>query len=218
MKAIILFSGGIDSTVALAIAHQKKRECYALSFDYGQRHKIELKYAKKLAAHYNAHHILINIDPSAFQKSALMGDLSVPKNRSIDEIIRGGTPPTYVPGRNTLFLSYALSQAEIWDAQEIYVGANAMDKIYPDCLPEYLQAFQALANRATKQASEGHPPQIIAPLIHWNKKEIIQAGLDLKAPLELTWTCYMPTETNQPCGQCDACLLRQDGFKQVEFS
>lgn len=215
MKAIVLFSGGVDSTVSLAIALKSGRECYPISFDYGQRHKIELESAKKIAAHYGLPHKIIKIDPATFANTALIDLKNVPKNRTEKEIDLGGIPSTYVPARNTLFLSYALGQAEIVQAEEIYFGPNALDiKPYPDCRPAFISAFQQVMNVATKQAVDGAPPRLVTPLIEWNKTEIIREGIRLHAPLELTFSCYDPTPMGQHCTQCDACLLRQKGFAE----
>jgi 7-cyano-7-deazaguanine synthase len=213
MKSLVLFSGGVDSTVALAIALSEGRKCYALSFNYGQRHQIELDAAKTIAAHYHVPHQIITIDPTPFANSSLVNfDLLVAQNRSTDEIATSGIPNTYVPGRNTLFLAYALSMAEALEAQEIVIGANAMDASpYPDCRPEYFDAFQGLANIATKQAVEGRGPKISTPLLFWNKSEIVQKGKDLNAPLKITISCYSPNK-NKPCEHCDACILRNQAF------
>jgi 7-cyano-7-deazaguanine synthase len=215
MKAIILFSGGVDSTVALAMAQARGLECHAISFNYGQRHVIELEYAKKITQHYNINHKIIIIDPNTFAKSSLTSNIPVPKDRNTDSIASGGIPNTYVPARNTLFISYAIGQAEIHNAQEIHVGCNALDRNpYPDCRIEYLNAFQKVINLATKQAIEGNPPKIVFPLIEMGKAEIFQKAFELKAPIELTFSCYDPTDKNQPCGRCDACFLRHEGLSQ----
>lgn len=216
MKAIILLSGGLDSTVMMAIALKNDRECHAISFDYGQRHKCELEHAKAVAAHYNVPHKIITIDPSCFDNSSLVSSMTVPKNRKLTEMNNGKIPNTYVPARNTLFLAYALGQAEIQCAQEIYAGMNALDSLpYPDCRPEFVNAFQGLMNVATKQAVEGNPPKLVTPLLHWNKTEIIQQGMLLKAPIHLTWSCYDPSPKKDPCGSCDACILRNDALRRA---
>jgi len=214
-------SGGLDSTVILAIALAKKRECLLISFDYGQRHKIELESAKAIAKYYNVPHKIITIDPAAFGGSSLFGSsllekescCEVPKNRSIDEIKASSTPNTYVPARNTIFLSFALAQAEIFGAVEIYIGPNALDIKYPDCSQAFVDAFQGVIHVATKQAVDGKAPKLVAPLINLNKAEIVALGRSLNAPLDLSFSCYDPTESNQPCLKCDACTLREDGFK-----
>ena len=217
MKSLILLSGGLDSTVALAIALADGRECYTLSFDYGQRHKVELESAKAIAAHYCVPNQIICIDPTPFSKSSLVNlTLKVPQNRSAHDIVVSQIPNTYVPGRNTLFLAYALSIAEALEAQEIVIGANAMDASpYPDCRPAYFTAFQGLANVATKQAVENSGPKIAAPLLFWDKAQIVKKGKALNAPLEMTFSCYSPSN-NEPCGGCDACVLR-DSLKNMYF-
>ncbi len=209
MKAIILLSGGADSTVALAMALERGLICYGLSFNYGQRHLIELKAAAAIAKYYGIEQKIIQIDPNTFTKSALTTKEAVPKNRTSQQIAESGIPSTYVPARNTLFLAYALGQAEIWGAEEIHVGFNALDyNPYPDCRPEFLQAFQGVANLGTQQAIEHKAPQIIAPLIRMNKREIFEMGRKLNAPLQLTFSCYDPTPDEQACKICDACILR----------
>lgn len=212
MKAIVLLSGGLDSTVVLAMALARGLSCIALSFDYGQRHKVELNAAKKIARHYNVPHKIITIDPSAFGTSALIADDLPHQGRTIAEILAGSTPNTYVPARNTLFLSFALAQAEIQGASEIHTGPNALDTKYPDCSPAFIQAYQNLIRVATKQAMEGNAPKLVAPLLKMNKIEIIQEGLKLKAPLEMTHSCYAPSAEGMPCSICDACILRADAF------
>lgn len=212
-KAIVLLSGGLDSSVLLALALKQGRECYALSFDYGQRHRVELEFAQKIALHYNVSQRIIHIDSSIFKISSLVSDISVPKNRSKEEIANGKIPNTYVPARNTLFLAYAMGQAEMLNAQEIYAGPNAFDAgPYPDCTPAFIQAFQGVLNVATKQAVEGTPPRLLTPLINWDKAEIIRQGMALNVPLHMTFSCYDPLPTKEPCGVCDACILRADAF------
>lgn len=213
VKAVVLFSGGLDSTVALAIALEQGRECYALSFDYQQRHRCELEAAKELAAHYEVPHQIFTIDPQALAGSALTtGPFSVSKGRSREEISGSGIPTTYVPARNALFLSYALGQAELLGAQEIYIGANKLDHTgYPDCRPAFLKAYQAMMNTATKQALEGNPPRLVYPLIEMDKAQIIAEGMRLGVTIDRTWSCYSPDQ-GKPCGSCDACVLRQEGI------
>ncbi len=214
MKAIILFSGGLDSTVLLAMAMSAGRTCCALSFDYGQKHKIELESARAIASHYGIEHKIIIIDPTTFSNSSLVSGDPVPQNRSLNEIEHSPTPFTYVPARNTLFIAYAIGQAEIMNAQEIYFGANALDqRPYVDCRPEFVDAYQTLINLATKQAVEGFPPKLKSPLIHLTKKEIVTLGRDLQAPLEMSWSCYNPQVDRKPCLHCDACILRQDAMQ-----
>jgi 7-cyano-7-deazaguanine synthase len=213
MKAIVLLSGGLDSTVLLAMAIQQGRECMALSYDYGQRHQVELKSAQAVSAYYGCPHRLIRIDPSVFEGSSLIkkascrdSALSLP---STDQPI----PNTYVPARNTLFLSYAMGLAEALEVQEIYYGPNSLDySAYPDCRPEFVAAFQAVLNCSTKQAQGGNPPRLTAPLIHWDKARIIKEGIALHAPLHLTHSCYDPDSSGQPCHACLACNLRREGF------
>ena len=166
-KAIILLSGGIDSAVILATAIKEGRQCFTISFDYSQRHRLELRAAQAIARHYNVSNHLIKIDPTAFSKSSLTSQAHVPRNRSKEEIANGGIPSTYVPGRNTLFLAYAMGQAEMMQADEIYYGPNANDySAYPDCRGEFIHAFQQVVNVATKQAVEGKAPKLIAPLLN----------------------------------------------------
>lgn len=212
MKAIVLLSGGLDSTVVLALALANKRECLALSFSYGQRHKIELEAAKKIAANYQVQHLIITIDPQAFGQSALLANcqetLDVPKNRSLKEMKVSLVPPTYVPARNTIFLSFALAQAEMFEASEIYIGSNALDMKYPDCSKAFIEAFQNMINTATKQSIEKEPPRLITPLIDMDKKEIVDLGRSLNAPIDLTFSCYNPTKHQTACNVCDACILR----------
>lgn len=216
-RAVVLFSGGLDSTVVLASALAQGRECLALSFDYGQRHRIELEAAKKIAHHYGVEHRIIRIEPEIFhmEGSALTGNGTIGKNRTAEEMQNGTVPSTYVPARNTLFIAYALVQAEIFGADEIYLGPNKLDQIpYPDCRPQFIQYFQSVANIATKRAVEGAPPCLVTPLIDMDKRQIVEWGISLQAPLELTFSCYDPVETS-PCGQCDACRLRAEGWKTL---
>jgi 7-cyano-7-deazaguanine synthase len=212
VKAVVLLSGGLDSTVVLAHALSKSRECLAVTFDYRQRNQPELEAAKLVASHYGVQHKMITICANTFALSSLVSSAQVPKDRSMHQIYHGGIPNTYVPGRNTLFLAYAMGQAEIFNAQEIYFGINMADLDgYPDARPAYIQAFQALLNLATKQALEGLAPQIVVPLIKWHKRDIVKHGIALKAPLQLTMSCYDPFESIH-CGRCDACYLRKEGF------
>lgn len=213
MKAIVLFSGGLDSTVALAYACKLKRDCLAVSFHYGQRHTQELLAAKAIAAKLGVEHKIFSLNPQAFQNSSLVSEMSVPKNRSFEEMSQGSIPNTYVPARNTIFLAYAMGQAEVSGAKEIYIAANAMDHNgYPDCRPTFFERFQTLMNVATTQAS----PQIITPFIHSSKAQIIHQGIAYKAPLELSHSCYDPSPKGLHCGTCDACLLRQQGFLEAQ--
>ncbi|MBS4168421.1 7-cyano-7-deazaguanine synthase QueC [Parachlamydia sp. AcF125] len=214
MQAIVLLSGGLDSTVMLARLHEQQIETLAISFDYGQRHRIELECAKKIAAFYQVEHEIIPIEPSIFQGgSALTSSTAPQKGKSKGDILKQSIPITYVPARNTLFLAYALVKAEMHGVQQIHFGSNAMDFLsYPDCRPGYFEAAQNLFNQATKQAVEGKAPQIVTPLLNWSKEEIVKEGYRLKVPFELTSSCYDPTETGLACQQCDACVLRREAF------
>lgn len=215
MKAIVLLSGGIDSTVTLALALEQGRHCHTLAFDYGQTHRIELEAAKKIAAYYGVSHQVIKIDRSALSLSALTGDKVAHKGRSAQQIADGGIPTTYVPARNTLFLAYATAQAEIHDALEIYYGPNAMDcKPYPDCRPEFVAAFQSVLNTASQQAVEGEAPRLVTPLIEWDKTRIVDEGERLSVPFALTFSCYTPSD-GAACGSCDACVLRTEAFERA---
>lgn len=214
MKAIILLSGGLDSTVLLAKVLSEKKECFCLSFDYGQKHKIELEAAKKIAHYYQVPHQILSIPIPPKKDCALTGETLPLQNRCIAEITCGKIPNTYVPARNTIFLSYAMSYAEVIEAQEIYLSANAMDGGYPDCLPSYVKAFQYVLNEGSKQAKDGHAPKLIAPFLHMRKEDIIALGICLNVPLDWTISCYSPNEGGVACLQCDSCLLRIDGFKK----
>ena len=211
-KAVVLLSGGLDSTTTLAIATNQGYACYAITFRYGQRHETELDCAKKIAAHFGVRdHVIANIDSRAFGGSALTGDIDVPKNRDESEM-SDGIPVTYVPARNTIFLSYALAMAESLDSRDIFIGVNAIDYSgYPDCRPEYIAAFQNMANLATKAGVEGDTFTIHTPLIDLTKVEIIKRGLELGVDYAMTCTCYDPDTEGRACGQCDACLLRLAG-------
>lgn len=210
MKGLVVLSGGLDSTTCMAIARTEYQELIAVSFDYGQRHNRELGNAAKVAEHYGAEHLMISFDARLWGGSALTDDTELPKGRDIDDSI----PVTYVPARNTIFLSFALAVAEARDADAVYIGVNALDYSgYPDCRPEYVTAYQAMANLAQKRAVEGRPIQIKAPLMEMDKAQIIERALELKAPLELSWSCYDGGEI--PCGECDSCLLRAKGFAKA---
>lgn len=216
MTALVMFSGGLDSTVLLALACEENRRCYAISFDYGQKHRIELEAASKIAKHFEVPHIVINLPRVHCPGSSLLNsssNIQVPKDRCMNDIQDiEKIPSTYVPARNTLFLAYAMQQAEVVEATEIYFGANGDDYAnYPDCRPEYFQNFQSLMNVSTKQGVLGHAPKLKVPFIKWNKETIICQGDALQAPLDLTWTCYDPQD-GLHCGCCDACLFRQRGF------
>jgi 7-cyano-7-deazaguanine synthase len=213
-KAIVLLSGGLDSATALAIAVKNGFAPYALSFQYGQRHLGEIAAAKNIAARAGVEeHQVMTFDLRAFGGSALTADIAVPKERSPDQI-GTGIPVTYVPARNTIFLSFALGWAEVLPALDIFVGVNALDfSGYPDCRPEFIAAFERLANTATRAGTErGEHFTIHAPLLHWSKAEIIRQGLQLNVDYSLTRTCYDPDEQDRACGSCDACQLRLKGF------
>ena len=214
--AIVLLSGGLDSATTLAIARSQDYEAYALSFDYGQRHKRELHAAKKLAKSLGAKkHLLVKIDNQIFAGSALTGDVDVPKSRS-DKEIGTGIPVTYVPARNTIFLAHALAWAETISAGHIFIGANAVDYSgYPDCRPEFIALFETLANIGTKAGVEGARLQIHAPLIKMSKADIVRKAVELDVDLSLTHSCYDPSPNGRACGQCDSCQLRQTGFRDA---
>lgn len=214
-KAVVLLSGGLDSSTALAIAHQQGFELHALSFDYGQRHQREVDAAAAVARHYGVQYQkTITIDLRAFGGSALTADFDVPHSRSLEKMSQE-IPITYVPARNTIFLSFALAYAEVTDADDIFLGINAIDYSgYPDCRPEYLEAYERMANLATKATTQdGRVFHIHAPLLRMNKAEIIRKGIELGVPYELTWSCYEGGEL--ACGTCDSCLLRLNGFAEA---
>lgn len=216
-KAVVLVSGGLDSATALAVARRDKFQTYALSFDYGQRHKAELQAAGRVAAHLGAvSHIVVKIDLRLFGGSALTSDLAVPKGRSANEM-GTGIPITYVPARNTIFLSFALAWAEVLQAEHIFIGVNALDYSgYPDCRPEYIAAYEQMATLATKSGVEGSRIKIHAPLIKLTKAEIIRTGLDLGVDYSITSSCYDPSEDGAACGECDSCFLRIKGFRESD--
>ena len=209
--AVVLVSGGLDSATTLAICRHDGFEPCALSFDYGQRHKLELNAAQRVAAAIGAReHRIAKIDLRVFGGSALTDDIAVPKNRESDTEI----PVTYVPARNTIFLSYALAWGEVLGAADIFIGANAIDYSgYPDCRPEFISAFERMANLATKAGAEGTRFKIHAPLISMSKAEIIRKGMELGVDFSLTHSCYDPGVDGVACGECDSCRLRQEGFR-----
>ncbi len=216
-KAVVLLSGGLDSTTTLAIAHDEGYETYAMSFRYGQRHAVELQCAKNVAKVLGVkQHIIVDIDLRTFGGSALTADIAVPKNRS-DMEMEDDIPITYVPARNTIFLSYALAYAEVLVADTIFIGVNAMDYSgYPDCRPKYINAYQTMANLATQAGVEGETKlKIRAPLMDKTKAEIIQIGAALGIDYSLTFSCYDPDAAGRACGGCDSCLLRKKGFKEA---
>ena len=212
-KAIVLLSGGLDSATVLAIASQHYR-CHTLSFDYGQRSLSEINAAKQLAASFGASHQLICIDDGVMAGSALT-DLSI----SVPEQATEGIPVTYVPARNTLFLAHAMAVAEVMGSNDIFIGVNAVDYSgYPDCRPEFIDAFEKMANLATKSGVEGHKLTIHAPLIDLTKAEIIRKGLELDIDYGLTVSCYQANDRGEACGHCDSCNLRRKGFEDVGTS
>lgn len=213
-KAIVLLSGGLDSTTVLATAKSEGYDTYALSFSYGQRHSWELECARRVAAASGVKdHRIAQIDLRVFGGSALTADIDVPKGRSVDQMSEK-IPVTYVPARNTIFLSFALAWAEVLGSSDIFIGVNALDYSgYPDCRPEFIEAFEHLANLATKAGVEGRQNlKIHTPLISLSKAEIVRKGRELGVDYGLTSSCYDPSPTGQPCGACDSCLLRQKGF------
>jgi len=216
-KAVVLLSGGLDSTTTLAIAKAEGFECYALSFRYGQRHQVELESATRVAQTLEvAEHLILDIDLRRFGGSALTGDLAVPKDRGPDRT-EAGIPVTYVPARNTVFLSFALAWAEVLEASGIFIGVNALDYSgYPDCRPEYIAAYEHMASLATKIGTEGRRTiEIHTPLIRLTKARIIRKGMELGLDYALTSSCYDPGADGHPCRRCDACRLRAKGFHEA---
>ncbi len=215
--AVCLLSGGLDSSTCLALARQQGYACYALSFDYGQRHRIELDAAARVAAALGAaRHLVLKTGLDAFGGSALTADIAVPKSRSA-EAMANGIPVTYVPARNTIFLSFALAWAEVLQSSDIFIGVNALDYSgYPDCRPEFIQAFERMANLATKAGVEGRTRvRIHTPLLHLSKAEIVKLADSLDLDFSLTHSCYDPAPDGRPCGQCDSCILRRKGFEEA---
>jgi 7-cyano-7-deazaguanine synthase len=216
-KAVCLLSGGLDSSTCLALARRDGFDCYALSFDYGQRHRVELDCAARVAASLGvAQHRVVRFDLRQFGQSALTGDVSVPKGRSVDEMSQE-IPVTYVPARNTIFLSFALAWAETLEASDIFIGVNALDYSgYPDCRPEFIEAYEEMANLATKTGVEGRTRIAIrTPLIQLSKAGIVKLAAELGLDFRLTHSCYDPDPAGRPCGACDSCLLRQKGFEEA---
>jgi 7-cyano-7-deazaguanine synthase len=215
-KAVILLSGGLDSATVLAEAVAHGFECFAMSFDYGQRHKIELNLATQQAQFQGVtKYITVNIDLRQFGGSALTADIEVPRDRD-EATMDASIPITYVPARNTVFLSYALAWAEVLGADDIFIGVNALDYSgYPDCRPEFISAFESMANLATKVGVEGNKMTIHTPLISLSKAQIISKGLKLGVKYEFTSSCYDPEPSGKPCGHCDSCLLREKGFSSL---
>src|SRR4051812_7288121 len=214
-NAVVLLSGGLDSTTVLAMAQSEGYRVHALSFRYGQRHTVELQAAERIAATARVKsHVIADIDLRKFGGSALTSDIPVPKGRAAEEM-GDDIPVTYVPARNTVFLSFALAYAEVSGADDIFIGVNALDYSgYPDCRPEYIQAFERMANLATRRGVDGQQLTIHTPLIDLTKAQIIQRGLDLGVDYGLTLSCYDPSDAGEACGECDACVLRLRGFEQ----
>lgn len=218
-RAVVLLSGGLDSATALAVAREEGYECFALSFDYGQRHARELQSAQQVAASLGAvKHLTLRLDLRAIGGSALTGDIAVPKGRS-HEAIGAGIPVTYVPARNTIFLSHALAWAETLGSEDIFIGVNVLDASgYPDCRPEFIEAFERLANLATRAGVEGTSRfRVHAPLIALSKAQIVARAHELGVNLSLTWSCYEPEPDGRACGLCDSCLLRKKGFAEARL-
>jgi 7-cyano-7-deazaguanine synthase len=215
-KAVVLLSGGLDSATALAVARSQGFDPHAMTFRYGQRHEVEIEAARRVAAHFGVRQdVTVQIDLRQFGGSALTGDLAVPKGRALEEMGQG-IPVTYVPARNTIFLSFALAWAEVLGSSDIFLGVNVLDYSgYPDCRPEYIAAYERMANLATRAGVEGRQRLTIhTPLINLTKAEIIRRGLDLGVDYALTSSCYDPSPAAEACGQCDACLLRLKGFAE----
>ena len=216
-SAVVLLSGGLDSSTALAIARAEGFESYAMSFRYGQRHVVELESAQQVATSLGARaHVVVDLDLRKFGGSALTAEIEVPKNRGVTDM-SNGIPVTYVPARNTIFLSFALAWAETLGANDIFIGVNALDYSgYPDCRPEYISAYERMANLATKAGVEGTQClKIHAPLIRLTKAQIIRRGVELGVDYALTSSCYDPSVHGAPCGRCDSCILRQKGFAEA---
>jgi 7-cyano-7-deazaguanine synthase len=219
-KAVCLLSGGLDSATCLGVALRDGFDCYALSFDYGQRHRVELRAAAKIAEFFHAtEHKVAHIDLRVFGASALTADLTVPKHDSVNDI-GAGIPITYVPARNTIFLSFAMAWAEVLESSDIFIGVNAIDYSgYPDCRPEFITAFEQMANLATKTGVEGRTRlRIHTPLAQLNKAGIVRLGAEVGLDFALTHSCYDPEEGGRSCGQCDSCLLRRKGFLEAGIS
>ena len=219
-SAVVLLSGGLDSTTTLAIARSESYDIRALTFRYGQRHQVEIEAARRIAEHYQVsdHHIAA-IDLRAFGGSALTSDIAIPENRDFKDM-EHGIPVTYVPARNTIFLSFALAWAEVLGSSDIFIGVNSLDYSgYPDCRPEYIEAYERMANLATKAAVSGQCRlKIHTPLIQLTKAQIIKSGIELGVDYAMTVTCYQPSPEAEACGHCDACLLRLKGFRENGLS
>lgn len=217
MKSVVLLSGGLDSYTAAAIAKHEGSDLYALSIRYGQVHAREIEAARHVARRLGVEgHVELDVDLARFGGSSLVGDGAIPTDR--EEIGAASVPSTYVPARNTIFLSLALAYAEVTGAEGIVIGVNALDYSgYPDCRPEYLDAFARVASLATRAGVEGRPFRISAPLLHMSKAEIIRRGVELGLDYGLTWSCYAPARDGRPCGRCDSCKLRAKGFAEAGF-
>jgi 7-cyano-7-deazaguanine synthase len=214
MKAVCLLSGGLDSSTCLAIGRRQGFECYTLSFDYGQRHRVELEAAARIAKFFGAaEHRVVRIDLRAFGGSALTDEIDVPKSG----VMADGIPITYVPARNAIFLSFAMAWAEVLDCSDVFIGVNAIDYSgYPDCRPEFIDAFERMANLATKAAVEGRMRlRIHTPLATLNKAAIVRLGAETGVDFALTHSCYDPDANGRPCGACDSCVLRRKGFEEA---
>ncbi|HVE72789.1 MAG TPA: 7-cyano-7-deazaguanine synthase QueC [Thermoanaerobaculia bacterium] len=216
MKAVVLLSGGLDSATVLAMARTEGRECLALSIVYGQRHGVELDAARRVAAAIGvAEHVVHALDLRVFGASALTGDIDVPK----DAVGLPGIPVTYVPARNTIFLALGLGYAEARDAEEIWIGVNAVDYSgYPDCRPDFIEAFQQVIWKGTRSGVEHQTPRLVAPLLHMTKAEIIRHGIQLGVDYGLTHSCYDPAPDGKACGHCDSCILRRKGFEEASVT
>jgi 7-cyano-7-deazaguanine synthase len=215
--AVCLLSGGLDSSTCLALARRDGYTCYALSFEYGQRHRVELDAARRVAAAFGVkRHVIAKISLDAFGGSALTADIAVPKGRAAEDM-SAGIPVTYVPARNTIFLSFALAWAEVLGASDIFIGVNALDYSgYPDCRPEFIAAYERMANLATAAGVEGRTRvKIHTPLMHLTKAGIVKLGHELGLDFSLTHSCYDPDPSGRPCGQCDSCILRRKGFEEA---
>jgi 7-cyano-7-deazaguanine synthase len=217
LPAVLLLSGGLDSTTMLAYALDRGFDVHAMTFRYGQRHAGEIEAARRVAKHYQVEdHVVVDIDLRTFGGSALTADIAVPKGRATDTMA-DGIPITYVPARNTIFLSFCLAWAEVLGASDIFIGVNALDYSgYPDCRPEYVAAFERMANLATRGGVEGTAPiRIRTPLIDLTKREIVELGQSLGVDYAMTLSCYDPSDSGEACGQCDACTLRLKGFAEA---
>jgi len=217
-RAVLLLSGGLDSTTLLALAQRDAFDVFALTFRYGQRHVHEVEVARRIARHFGVvQHVIADIDLRMFGGSALTGDLDVPKDRPLDAAGGEGIPVTYVPARNIIFLSFALAWAEVLEAADIFIGVNAMDYSgYPDCRPEFIASFEQTANLATRAGVEGtRPVRVRTPLMHLTKREIVELGASLGVDYGMTTSCYDPAPDGAACGHCDSCRLRQKGFAEA---